>query len=173
MMKYIKLTFIFLVGFVAGALVMDYLSIPARKVYREHLQRAYLNKQQSMASSALRDGKRLEALVHLWNDLDVDPIDGSKLFDRHDTVAIEESFGFFLLPSIKKYTDTLVYLKPGGEDKVKGLAHGKLAAALQLLGYENAAKEHWSEATRLLKMPEGQVRTMFTDLIRKTEEGKQ
>jgi hypothetical protein len=126
-----------------------------------------------MASSALKEGKRLEALVHFWNDLYVDPLDGSKLFDRRDTSAFEEGFGFFLLPSLKAYTEKLVYLKPSGENKVRAVSHGKLAAVLQLLGYETEAKEHWSEAAKLLKMPDSEVRVKFMDLIRKTEEGKQ
>jgi hypothetical protein len=172
MKKYFKLTLIFVVGFVAGALAMDYLSIPARKVYREHLQRTYLTKQQFMASSALKEGKELEALVPLWSYLNADPLDGSRLFGHNDTTAFEDSFGFFLLPWIDKYTKTLVHLKPGGEDGTRGFAHGQLAAVLQSLGYDNEAKIHWSEATRLLKMPEGEVRKTFTDLLKKAEEGK-
>ena len=172
MKKYIVMASIFLLGFIIGALTMNWLTIPVRKVYREYLQTTYVYQQETLASSALKQGQRLQALVHLWNKIDADPLKGANLFGSEYTKDLEQTFWPFLLPSMNRYLDKIVYVRPEHEDNARGFAHGKLAAVLQILGYEEPANIHWAHAAKLLKLPESEVKTKFIDLIRKIEEGR-
>jgi hypothetical protein len=172
-MKYIKILSIFVFGLIVGALAVGYLSVPARKAYRQYLQQMYLNEQCTLAYSALRHGRNLEATVHFWNNLEADPVDGSKLFNPEDAKAVDQGLGFFLLPQINKYFKTLVDRTPRAKEKELGLAHGKLAVALERLGYQREANEHWSKSAELLNISVDRTRRFFEEFIRKRTEGKE
>jgi len=132
MRKYVIMTSIFLLGAVIGAFIMNWLTIPARRAYREYLQTSYVYQEEALARSALKEMQRLQALVHLWNVIDAAPLKGANLFDDKHTKSLEHTFWFILLPSMNRYIDKIVYVRPGDEYKVRGFAHGKLAAVLQL-----------------------------------------
>ena len=79
MRKYVIMTSIFLLGAVIGAFIMNWLTIPARRAYREYLQTNYVYQEEALARSALKEMQRLQALVHLWNVIDADPLKGANL----------------------------------------------------------------------------------------------
>jgi hypothetical protein len=70
MRKYVIMISIFLLGLIIGALAMDFITIPARKAYREYLQTTYVHQQDALATAALKQRQRLRALVHLWNEME-------------------------------------------------------------------------------------------------------
>lgn len=134
MKKFLWITAIFLLGCLVGALTTNLLTIPARKAYRGFLQKIYITKQQTMELSALKEGNRPKALVHIWNQIDAGPVNGSKLFESDFANTLDREFWFILLPSLKKQLESLGKPVAGAEDMVMGAQHGRLAAVLELLG---------------------------------------
>ena len=172
MKKTIVITIVFLLGFIVGALTINLLTIPARKAYRELLQMTYVSNQRTLEISALKEGNRPKALVHIWNLIDADPVNGSKIFKSEFADALDREFWFIFFPSFKNVSKNVGRPMPGAEDLVMGAEHGRLAAVLELLGHEEAAKEHWVLAAKLLNMPENEVRNNSINAIKQAENQK-
>lgn len=158
---------VFIFGFVLGAIAINLMTIPARKSYREMLQTSYLLDQNNEVKKAIKSNNKLKAIIHLSNELSADPVDGKNLFvNNFDKSMDEDFFGFILLPYIDQGIDDLVHIKPGVEPRIIGLRHGKLAALLEDIGYIEEAKDHWTQASSLLEMPEDKAKETFHKLIK-------
>ncbi len=162
----IIIVIIFVIGFIAGAITINSMTIPARKAYRELLQQNYVQDQNTEIEKAIKTNNKLKAIVHLSNVLSVDPVDGKNLFDDSlDDSLDEDLFGFIFLPHIDKAIDELVHLKAGAENRIIGVTHGKLAALLDDLGYYEESKFHWIQASSLLEMQEDKAKETIHKLI--------
>lgn len=150
-------------GFIIGVVTMEILSRPARRAYRETLQRNFSRSQRELVYKALKEGNDLKAMVHLWTIMEAGP-DGSNLFKDQVSIAMDKSL-FLELPWINKTIKNLVHVNPGFEEWPKAITHGELAAALEQLGYRDAAKEQYLIASRLLNIPENKSRKMFLDVM--------
>ena len=157
---------VFVIGFIAGAITINSMTNSARKTYKEILRERYVQDQNAKASEAIKENNKLNAMIHLTNVLNADPVGGKKLLDNSlDKDMDEELFSFLLLPYIDQAIDELIYPKPGTEPRIIGMSHGKLAAVLDDLGYIEEAKFHWAQASSLLEMPEDKVKKSFHKLI--------
>lgn len=166
----IIIVIIFVIGFIAGAITINSMTIPARKMYRELLQQNYVQNQNTEIEKAIKTNNKLKAIIHLTNVLSADPVDGKNLFDDSlDDSLDEDLFGFIFLPHIDKAIDELVHLKAGAENRIIGVAHGKLAAFLDSLGYNEEAKYHWAQASLLLNISKNEARETFHKLIEQTK----
>ena len=104
-------------------------------------------------------------MVHLWTIVEAGQ-NGTELFRDPVSVAMDDTF-FVALPGINDILMNVAKTKPGWEEGPKGVYHGELAATLEQLGYNDAAKEHYLIASRLLKEPEDRARQMFQDILKK------
>lgn len=157
-------------GFIAGIVTMEALSRPARRAYRESLQRNFVHGQTQLAHKALKDGNDLKTMVHLWTVMEAGP-DGSELFKDPVSTAMDETF-FVVLPGVNDLLKSVVRVRPGQEEAVKSIPHGELAVVLEQLGHKEAAREHYLIAARLLNITEDKSRKMFQDVMEryKTQE---
>jgi len=157
-------------GFIIGVVTMEILSRPGRRAYRETLQRNFFHSQRELVYKALKEGNDLKAMVHLWTIMEAGP-DGSDLFRDQVSMEMDQTF-FLLLPGINQVIKSVARVRLGMEEAPKAIAHGELAAALEQLGYKEAATEHYLIASQLLNIPEDKSRKMFPDVLKryKTQE---
>jgi hypothetical protein len=152
---------VFLTGFLIGAITINLLTIPARAAYREMLQTSYIYKQHHEAKIALKEGRQIDAYIHLRNQLDAGAIDGSNLFEAEMQKEIDQTFWFMLLPSMKNYLNKIINVTPGSEPKVDGMLHCKIASALESLELTAEADKHWQLASNLLNLDKETVKEKF------------
>ena len=155
-----------MIGFIAGAITINSMTISARKTYREILQQNYVQDQNTEIEKAIKTNNKLKAIIHLSNVISADPVDGKNLFgDSLDDSLDEDLFGFIFLPHIDKTIDELVHIKAGAENRIIGVTHGKLATLLDDLGYSEKSKFHWIQASSMLEMQEDKEKETFHKLI--------
>lgn len=156
-----------LAGFAVGVVTMEALSRPARRAYREMLQRNFVQNQSRMAYDALKRDDDLGAAIHLWAVMEAGP-DGSDLFKDLVSKGLDETV-FVSFPLFNNFLKKGVRLI-GKEEAVKAAPHGELAVVLDQIGYKKAAAEHFIIASQLLNMPEDRVRQMFQEAMKRRKD---
>jgi hypothetical protein len=165
-MKYkVIIITVFIFGFVVGAIVVNFMTIPAIKSYREMLQMSYLHRQSAKAREAIKTNNKLKAIIHLSNQLNADPVNGDKLFDSSDEIMYKEFLSFILLPYFDNAMEEMVITKPETKNATMGLLHGKIAALLDDIGQVEEAEHHWTQAASLLNMSEVKAKESFNKLL--------
>lgn len=141
-----KLTLVIL-GFIAGLIVMGVLAKRASTTYLEIFRSNYQLEQENLAKQAISDNDPLVAVVHYKNLVDSSNITGTKAFN--DTISAWDlgfPFAAPILAKIKQESDPT----HRGAKKLEGINHGRLAVALEKLGYNQKATLEWEKTKELL-----------------------
>lgn len=150
MKKIIKIGGIFLAGIIIGAALMNLLHMFVRPVFRQTMQTELKVEQEFLASRAIRNDDKLQAVLHRWNVVDASSPEGFRVFRKdkcnHDIVS-SFFFPFYLFP-LKMTASEEKKFERGGKI-VEGIDRGKLAVALESIGQKKEADIQWEAATSL------------------------
>ena len=142
------------------------MTIPARYSYREMIQRIYIFEQSIETRKALRVNNKLKAIIHLSNELDAHPLDGSNFINYTIEKDLDESlFSFLALPYFDKAMEDLKITGQSASNKATGFTHARLGALLDDIGYVEEAEHHLAQAALLLKLPEDKIKEISHKLI--------
>lgn len=156
----------FISGLIIGIIIISLMTIPARNSYREMIQRIYIFEQSIEARKAIKANNKFKAIIHLTNELDADPLDGSNFINYTIEKDLDESlFGFLALPYFDKAMDDLKVTGQSARNKAIGFTHARLGALFNDIGYVEEAKYHWVQAALLLELPENKIKDISHQLI--------
>lgn len=163
MFKISKKIGIFAIGLVVGAILMNLLNMYVRPIFRETIRIDFKIEQEFLASRAAREGNEERALVHRWNVVDAETINGFRAFNKERNKDFDTSFFFPFQMLILK-----AIMNPNDESLVKGAAitegldRGNLALSLESIGAQKEADKQWEIARNLTgKASVGEVKRLI------------
>jgi len=168
---------LFIIGFICGGLLLNFLSINAIKVHKRIIRSGLEAEQQMLAQRAEREGDYMQALVHRWNVVGAASQEGFRVFRPETSKGVDVGFIFpfqaIILSQIFKAAD------PQGKGKRvnDGLQRAQLALTMEKVGMVETAAEQWKKAAelipmeidRLKKMTLGSREKIYSDLSKEAE----
>jgi len=150
--KALKISSIFMLGLIVGAVLMNLLHIYVRSTYRDTIRIDLKQEQEFLAGRAARNGDKLRALSHQWNVVDAEAKDGFRAFRQDRNKETDSSF---LFPFYMVVLKAMVQPKEGMQEKgariSEGIERGKLALALEAVGANEESNNQWEIARTLTK----------------------
>jgi hypothetical protein len=148
--KALKISGIFMLGLIAGAVLMNLLHMYVRSTFLRIIQTEYEVEQELRATRAARNNDNLQAVVHRWNLVESE---SSALHayrkDKYKNETLSSFlFPFYLVP-LNLMTATEEQSLKKGAKIVESINRGKLAIALESLGQTSEAKKQWEMAKLL------------------------
>ncbi len=132
---------VFGAGLVVGGCTMNVLEVRTRSTLRGVLRAHFRSEQDFLAIKAAQEGDDLAVLGHRWAALHAVAGDGSRVFGD-SFVPFDSDFWL---------TFKLLRCSQANRNRTEeGFFRGKLAAALETLGYEIPASEQWEQARSLV-----------------------
>lgn len=148
LIKTLKISGIFVLGIIVGAVLMNLLHMYVRPVFLRIIQTEYEVEQEALATRATRNNDNLQAVLHRWNLAESSSLQVFKKDKyKNDTVA-SFLFPFYLVP-LNMMTEAQEKSLEKGEKIVESINRGKLAVALESIGQRSEAEKQW-EAAKLL-----------------------
>jgi hypothetical protein len=167
MNRILKISGIFLLGVIVGAVLMNLLYMYVRPVYRHMIRTQIKTDQQFLASRATREGNKIEAAMHRWFVLEMDSEKS-----RHEK-SDRESDSSFLFPfywaPLRKQADSRAKERPQNYRHIEeGMERAWLAAALEDINEKQEASKQWLKAQTLLgESSVENTRKIIFDLLEK------
>src|ERR1017187_7576229 len=97
-----KYTVVFLVGIIAGAVLLESLEIKVRTFYRDIIMTNLKIEEEFMASRAARENKPFVAAFHRWAAVNAEAEDGFRVFSPENNEINDRSYFFpFQLYALK------------------------------------------------------------------------
>jgi hypothetical protein len=148
--KALKISGIFMMGLIAGAVLMNLLHMYVRPVFLRIIQTEYEVQQELLATRAARNNDNLQAVVHRWNLVESE---SSSLHafkkDKYKNETLSSFlFPFYLVP-LNLMTASQEQSLEKGAKIIESINRGKLAIALESSGQTAEAKRQW-EIAKLL-----------------------
>lgn len=148
LIKALKISSIFMMGIIVGAVLMNLLHMYIRPVFLRIIQTDYEVEQELLATRAARNNDNLRAVLHRWNLAESSSL---QVFNKdkykNDTVA-SFLFPFYLVP-LNMMTKAQEISLGNGEKIVESINRGKLAVALESIGQRSEAEKQWAAAKLL------------------------
>jgi hypothetical protein len=150
MKKIMKIGSVFLGGIFVGAVLMNFLYMYIRPLYRHMIRTQIKTDQQFLASRATREGHKLEAAMHRWFVVEMDSEES-----RHEK-GDKESDSSFLFPfywaRLRMEEESRATKRPQDYRYiVEGMDRAWLAAALEDINENQEASKQWVKAQILLR----------------------
>jgi hypothetical protein len=147
----------FLGGLVIGVLAMILLGIHTRPLYRDALRSSFIAEQDLVSDLRACEGDLLGSVVHRWSALEAESDPEVWPSVGWSQREIDPLFAFRLL-WFEEGVSNPSALDGQGQRAMLGTHRADLAARLELIGQENAAKEQWELAEALTGLPEERLR---------------
>lgn len=146
-----KISGIFAIGLIFGAILMNLLNMYVRPTFRETIRIDFKTEQELLASRAAREGNEERALVHRWNVVDAETNDGFRAFSKERNKDIDSSFFFpFHMLTLKAMMNPNDESQAKGAAIAEGLDRGRLALSLEFIGAQKDADKQWEIARDLI-----------------------
>ena len=143
-------------SFFGGTLFMGYLSSKASILFLEMAKVDYINEQEILAIRTEKDENINKAICHFNNIVAAK----ESLYSFDGTKSRWNLFFPFEAITFKKLSDA----PQQGKEIDIGIAHGKLASALDLAGLHKEAEEEYKKASILIHGSPEQVKRLINDL---------
>jgi len=147
LIKALKISGIFVLGVIVGAILMNLLHMYVRPVFLRIIQTEYEVEQELLAARATRNNDNLRAVLHRWNLVESES-SSLQVFRKNkyqNDTAASFLFPFYLVPLNMMTTTQEQSLEKGGKI-VESINRGKLAIALESIGQTSEAKKQWEAA---------------------------
>ena len=149
----LKICTIFICGVVIGAVLMNFLHMYVRPMYRQYLGISLAMEQEFLADQAIRHDDKLREVVHRWNVVFAQSKNGFRVFRKEWNKDMDGSFFF---PFYVVVAHALFHPKkdsPEGTPEItQGLARGQLALSLETIGSREEADRQWQAVRTLTKL---------------------
>ena len=131
--------YIFIVGFLGGAVSFGILAFYTNDVYLHMIRTSFRAEQLILAAKATDERDIVRLLTHRWNIVDSSSENWFPVSDKiHAENNFWKPFELIILKNVLNSMQTPLETK-----KTEGIARGKLAYALELAGMEQQAEKQW------------------------------
>ncbi len=148
--KFVLVLCVFVSGFVAGGLTINYFEMQSRQFYRDHMRGVFNIEQEMLASISAKQGNKVQELIHRWNALNSYSSKYCFKVFRPDWNELDNCFYLPLFIKDLSLIGTPLPFGNGRSDNILELINrGKYAYTLEEMGYQEAANKEYSKILAL------------------------